>query len=203
MAVNSLLHLINALAREEFDLILGTAESSWVDFKSAPYGLDTDRSRWELAKDVSAMANSGAGAIIIGFETEANEADRIETASARRPTRLDAVKIQTIRDLVRSWIFPRIREFDVQFYSEPGTAEEGYAMLHIPAQRAEDRPFVVTRMADGEAKGSVVSRKEMLQTPFGGRLNGFIINCRAEGLFELSLSVMTRHSALRKSQRIV
>jgi hypothetical protein len=70
MVVTSLLHLINALARREFDSILGTNESNWVDFKSAPYGLDNDRSRWELAKDVSAFANVGASAIVIGFETE-------------------------------------------------------------------------------------------------------------------------------------
>ena len=34
MAVGSLLDLIDALARAEFETIFGTAEASWVDFKT-------------------------------------------------------------------------------------------------------------------------------------------------------------------------
>lgn len=65
------------------------------------------------------------------------------------------MRVQAIRDIVRTWIYPRVKDFDVQFYSESEDSEEGFAMLHIPAQRDDDKPFVVRRMADGDEKGSV------------------------------------------------
>jgi len=155
MAVESLLALITTLARGDFGEILGTPESSWIDFKSAPYGLDTDRSRWELAKDVSAFANAVGGGIVIGWETDVNEASRIETASVRRPTSLAALKVQASKDIVRSWIYPLVREFDVQWFLDPDENDLGYGLLHIPAQREDDKPFVIRRMSEGGEKGAV------------------------------------------------
>ncbi len=45
---------------------IGCPESAQLDFKEGWYRLDEDREKWELAKDVAAMANSAGGYIIRG-----------------------------------------------------------------------------------------------------------------------------------------
>lgn len=51
--------IVDALAQGQVDRLIGNDESEQVDFKLAPYLLDTDERRWELAKDVAAFANRG------------------------------------------------------------------------------------------------------------------------------------------------
>jgi hypothetical protein len=155
MTVGSLPDLITALARSEIETILGTAEANWLDFKRAPYALNEDKSKWELAKDVSAFANVGAGVILIGIETELDTVHRVEKAAKRRPTTAEAAKIQSIRSVVGDWIYPRVRDFDVSWYGDDEQQGLGYLLLYIPAQAETDRPFVLRRMADGEEKGSI------------------------------------------------
>jgi hypothetical protein len=57
------------LGRGEFDEIIGTAEDEQLEFKGSPYYLASDAMKFELAKDVTALANSGGGLILLGFRT--------------------------------------------------------------------------------------------------------------------------------------
>ncbi len=61
--------LFETLGRDPEELI-GAAESEWLEFKKEPYYLERDEQRFELAKDVSAMANAGQGIIVIGVEAK-------------------------------------------------------------------------------------------------------------------------------------
>src|ERR1035438_2713174 len=89
MAVTSQTELGEALATYDFDRIIGTPESNWIDFKGEPYeshppasGKLSDYGRSELCKDVAAFANSGGGCILIGFRTTRAPTQGIETASS-------------------------------------------------------------------------------------------------------------------------
>ena len=84
MAVDNQHELLLALERRDYDSILGTAESEQIDFKEAPYQLDSPRQRWELAKDVAALANARGGLIVLGFRTSRDENHLVDTASEHR-----------------------------------------------------------------------------------------------------------------------
>lgn len=67
---------VEQLLREHrVDDLLGERERSWLDFKQSPYVLDGERGKSELAKDVTAVANSGGGCIVIGVRTRKDPAD--------------------------------------------------------------------------------------------------------------------------------
>src|SRR5438067_1534205 len=53
----------------EFDQLIGRPETPEVEFKGEPYQLDRETQRFELAKDVSAMANAAGGVIIFRAQT--------------------------------------------------------------------------------------------------------------------------------------
>jgi predicted HTH transcriptional regulator len=54
----------------DFNRLLGGLEDDRLECKSAPYNLDHEREKMELAKDVSALANADGGLILIGVQTE-------------------------------------------------------------------------------------------------------------------------------------
>ena len=66
---DSIPQLFELLGRNPGELIRDRQpETIWLDFKMCPYQLEQDRQRFELAKDVSAMANAEGGVILIGIE---------------------------------------------------------------------------------------------------------------------------------------
>lgn len=60
MAVATIEELRSAFEDGQPERIIGTLESGWVDFKSQPYPLSTDRGAWELCKDVAGLANANS-----------------------------------------------------------------------------------------------------------------------------------------------
>ena len=68
--------------------LIDESESEVLDFKEQPYVLITDKGRWELAKDVAALANSGGGCLVIGVGT-IKPGDRSESwyCCATKPAR--------------------------------------------------------------------------------------------------------------------
>src|ERR1700674_2072019 len=64
--------LLLLLESEQWDSILGLLESFTVDFKAEPYPLQYDRQKFELAKDLSALANARGGLILLGIKTQKN-----------------------------------------------------------------------------------------------------------------------------------
>jgi hypothetical protein len=139
--------LFRALETGLFQDVLGTPESDWVEFKEQPYRLDDPRQRFELAKDVSAMANVRGGVIVIGYDTKADEVSEIEFASKLRPMPKDMFPIRRIRDIVRDLTHPSL---DVQcsWYSvDADESIRGVAAISVP--RLDERlKLAVVRAAD-------------------------------------------------------
>ena len=54
--------IVDALARNEANRLVGALETEQVDFKLAPYMLTENHQKWELAKDVAAFANKNSHA---------------------------------------------------------------------------------------------------------------------------------------------
>ncbi len=65
--MNNVSEVLEKLAAKQFDALIGVSEAAWLDAKESPYILDTLKQKLELAKDVSALANSAGGVIVLGL----------------------------------------------------------------------------------------------------------------------------------------
>jgi hypothetical protein len=69
MTVASRTEVISALSQNRAQDLMGTAENSWLDFKTTPYAVHTDKGKFELCKDVAALANAQGGLLVCGART--------------------------------------------------------------------------------------------------------------------------------------
>jgi hypothetical protein len=104
--------------------LAGLAEGHWIDVRSAPSDLASDLGRFELAKDVSAFANSDGGLIVIPGSTR-NEANG-EVIDEIRDLELDLVNPDQIRATLASWVYPIVRGLEVKVIeTSPGRGQHG------------------------------------------------------------------------------
>jgi hypothetical protein len=147
MAVATTEELRLAFEDGEPTRILGTLESGWVDFKSHPYLLSTDRGAWELCKDVAGFANANGGCIVIGIATEKDENDASERAHELRPVPAVMCNRDQHRDRIVAGVFPPVDGLQVSTYART-TDASCYLAIYVPAQNAEVRPFLVRYLLD-------------------------------------------------------
>ena len=149
--------IIDALARNEPNRVIGVEETEQVDFKLAPYLLAEDRQKWELAKDVAAFGNRRGGVIVVGVESERRSNEIIEVAKAIRRVRKERVDLPQHRSVIDAWIYPRLEGVDIRWYPPASGAESGILVIEVPAQQEDVGPFIVRGMRDPHAdfKGAV------------------------------------------------
>lgn len=63
-------HVRFILKSGHFNELIGTVEDEHLECKAAPYQLQSEHQKQELAKDVAGLANAGGGIILIGVRTE-------------------------------------------------------------------------------------------------------------------------------------
>ena len=99
-----------------------------MDAKSEPYWFtDSDKSKQdvvkhELAKDVSAFANSEGGLILIGFQTAKDPMAAGEFIECCRPFEPSLVNTEQYVKVLEDWIYPVIPGRDVKWYSSSQNA---------------------------------------------------------------------------------
>lgn len=124
--------IVDALARNDSNRLIGTDEGEQVDFKRAPYLLSENHHKWELAKDVAAFANKRGGVIVVGVECESRINEIVETAVRIREVRKTLVDLQQHRSVIDSWIYPRPEEVDLRWYPPEADQELGLLLLEVP-----------------------------------------------------------------------
>lgn len=104
------------------DELIGVEESDYLDFKQCPHLLGTDKGKWELAKDVAALANSGGGALVIGVATEVPQDREEEIASKITPFPADMADVKRHRDAIdaASGVYPALRDVRIRRFERPG-----------------------------------------------------------------------------------
>jgi len=132
--------------------LVGVPESDRLDFKSQPYVLTTDKGRWELCKDVAALANIGGGELVMGVETEVPTDREEEIAAAIRPFPSGMVLIKQYRDTIdaTSGVYPVLRGVDIRKFDRAD--DKALAVITVPPQAEDDLPFLVVRMVEGDSK---------------------------------------------------
>ena len=130
--------------------LVGVVETDEVEFKQEPYQLDKNPQKQELAKDVSGLANSKGGVIVIGVKTEKHPSLPHEQAIEVSPFPIPSSggdMEQQYRNILKDWIFPAIKT-EVRLHlveeSQSGTSLKFVLAIFIPEQR-ENLPFLINQ----------------------------------------------------------
>lgn len=127
------------------DLLLGQPEEDWLECKSEPYAA-TDEGSFELAKDVSAFANSASGGlIVIGLQTRPIGGRDIVTRL--RPFPGDARISDRYRKLLDRRVFPRPVEIEIRAIQCKG--DRILLSIWIAQQPPALQPFLVRGLVTG------------------------------------------------------
>lgn len=122
-----------------FDELVGEPETSWLEFKSSA-DLDSETGRVELARDVARFANSEkSGVLVIGLRT--SRVDGIDIATKVTPVSAADHNCQRYLDIVDQRVYPPVRGLEI--YSIGAGKEHAIIVIIIPAQREQDKPFLV------------------------------------------------------------
>ena len=145
--ITSVLQLFAVLGRDPNELI-GQPETAWLDFKGRPYRLDRsnrrrDKECFELAKDVSALANAKGGILLIGVRTELQVELREETAKKLRSVSPGKVDPKQIQEVIWDWVQPKLN-VEIQTHPVPGRQGALWSVF-VERQQERDLPFIVAR----------------------------------------------------------
>lgn len=121
--------IVSALAQGRPEDIKGTAENAWLDFKRTPYPVQTDRGKFDLAKDVAAFANAQGGLLVCGISTIALENEAKDVADEVMPFPIDQAKVQSCRDVINRLVKP------------PANVNDGTDAVITPATSRSSRPY--------------------------------------------------------------
>lgn len=136
----------------DFAPLIGVREDLEVEFKRQPYRLDAEGERFELAKDICAMANAGGGVIVLGVQTERREESPLDEAVRIRALARGLVDEGRYVALASERIYPRIQGLRVEFKAQANDSNRGVVMIDVPPQAESDKLFLVQRpISEGTA----------------------------------------------------
>ena len=139
----------NILITAKFDEFLGMKEDLWFDAKARPgYDLATPNGRIELAKDISALANSEGGYLIIGLVTEpvaGEQTDQVVALDLLKPEEFDSSKYQGI---IRDSVYPEISDLTAEWIENGSAVGQGVGVLFVPQQQEAKKYFLMKRVTE-------------------------------------------------------
>ncbi len=137
--------LKDIVSQKDFNQLIGKIENIYFDCKAIPDDLSTDEGKIELAKDVAALANKNGGFLFIGVNAPKRDTHPGDEIVGLNPQRQNAMDIRRCKDIVNSWVYPRIEGLDIsweEMASQPGF---GIFCTFIPPQQDSKRPFLIAK----------------------------------------------------------
>lgn len=145
--MNSAQEVLEKLAAGEFAALIGLAECVWLDAKEFPYVFDTTKQKLELAKDVSALANTAGGVIVPGFDTTRDPLTAGEHISHVNHFPVSMVDPDRYRKIIHEYVYPPL---DVAVKVYAGADGKGVAAILVEA--GANKPYIVGKMIDETGK---------------------------------------------------
>jgi hypothetical protein len=136
----------------EFDQLIGGIEHSGVEFKAAPYQVEHEHQKQELAKDVSALANGDGGVILLGVKTERDPVHFGDEIIEVHPFPRELVNPEQYQAIMGTWIYPALQQVEVQWFPGAGQPDKGLVAILVPKQPSARYPFLVTKTIDDKGK---------------------------------------------------
>jgi hypothetical protein len=196
--------VLRLLDAADFDALIGAVEGAEVEFKRSPYRLDEAPEAFELAKDVTALANTETGGIlVVGFQTRSPEESGLDKVDTVHPFPRAMFNREQWLAKVHQLAYPTIVGLDAQFKPSADDPDRGVAVIVIPAQDADSRYFVVAKefVSEDGAPGWMVGlsvRSGDHNRPLGiGEIHGLVSRSLHLGndMAELKALVRELHQA--------
>lgn len=155
----------SVLAGGTFDELITVIEDEHVECKRAPYQLDADHQKQELAKDVSGLANASArlgidgGHILVGVSTEKSPEHHGDVVADVSPFEQRLVDPDTLYKVLEAWLLPAPEGLTIRWYPSAADQTKGIVAITVPRQRPELWPFIVTKVVDdkfGKVAGTLI-----------------------------------------------
>lgn len=151
--------LIALLDTGDFGAVVGAAESGEIEFKRSPYRTDAPAEAFELAKDVTALANAPTGGLlVIGFQTVPKEESGLDTVESVHPFPRALFNREQWLAKVHQLAYPTVVGLDAIFKPSADDDDRGVAVIVVPPQPDDARYFLVAKefTSDDGAPGWVV-----------------------------------------------
>jgi hypothetical protein len=133
------------LSRGAFAELISAVEHVQFECKSGFYDTKAVKSKIELAKDVSALANSSGGYILIGPATTQNPLQQVDEVVSISVFASSAFQPDTYRDILAAYIYPPITDLTIQWHASDGDPTKGIASIYVPPKSMNDKPFLVVQ----------------------------------------------------------
>jgi hypothetical protein len=133
------------LDRGTFDELLHSVEHARLECKGDLYDLKTAFGKIELAKDVSALANSVGGYILIGVSTTKDPSHRLDEVTGLSCFDRSLFDGDQYRKIITSLVYPPIRNLQIDWHASTSEPAKGIASIFVPPECQEDHPYLVTK----------------------------------------------------------
>ncbi|MBI2360557.1 MAG: ATP-binding protein [Deltaproteobacteria bacterium] len=133
------------LGSGDFSPLIGRFEDQRIECKGQPYRLESEEQKLELAKDVSALANTDGGLVLIGVATTRDSAHGQDRITAVRPFELARFDQDRYQKVIGDWLWPPQSQIDVRWFPSQGDDTRGVGAIFVPEASAADQPVVVAK----------------------------------------------------------
>jgi hypothetical protein len=133
------------LSRGTFEDLISAVEHVQFECKNGLYDTKTVNSKIELAKDISAIANSRGGYLLIGPATKKNPLHQGDEVISVSGFASSAFHPDTYRDILGAFIYPPITDLKIQWHPSSADPAKGIASIYVPPKSANEKPFLVTQ----------------------------------------------------------
>ncbi len=147
------------LASGEFHQLIGLKEDLVFEAKGPiSYNLDEAVGRFELAKDVTAFANSSGGHILVGLEHEPLPEEYTDQVKSLQLVRESEFNASQIVGVLKEYTHPKIdRTVQVTWVTSKANAELGLGVIYIPLQPETNKPFLISKVVqEGQAQNEII-----------------------------------------------
>lgn len=121
---------------------VGRKEDLWFETKSgAAYDLNTPAGRWELAKDVSSLANSEGGYLIVGLKTNPIPEEQTDQVAELDLIAEASFPAGQVSGVLKEYLYPPVAGLEVGWIENEGGGDQGVGFIRVPAQ--PDRRFTL------------------------------------------------------------
>jgi hypothetical protein len=144
------------LSQGAFDEFISAAEHEQFECKGGLYDIKSVKGKIELAKDVSALANSAGGYLLIGPATEKDQLhnkDEVKSVSQFASSRFQP---DTYRNILNAFIYPPIPNLKIQWHAGNDDSTKGIASIFVPPKSVDEKPFLVVQSdVDSQVSGNL------------------------------------------------
>jgi hypothetical protein len=148
--------VVDILSKGAFDEFVSAVEHEQFECKSGLYDTKAVKGKIELAKDVSALANSQGGYLLIGPATEKDQLHNKDEVKSVSQFTSSLFQPDTYRNILNAFVYPPIPNLEIQWHAGKDDPTKGIASIFVPPKSVDEKPFLVVQSdVDSQVSGNL------------------------------------------------